>query len=136
MKFMFDTNMCIYLMKQQPPEVQARFEQCYVGDVIMSSITLAELRYGVECDQGSRKRNDAALTALIEDIRVVPFGEESAQSYGMIRAATRTRKRDALDKLIAAHAISLNVTLVTNNEADFNCYPGLRVENWVSHYSR
>lgn len=131
MKFMLDTNMCIYLMKQQPPEVQRRFEQCYVGDVVMSSITLAELYYGVECNPAHRKRNEMALAALIEDIKVVPFDEKSAECYGVIRAATRERKRDALDKLIAAHAISLNVVLVTNNEADFNCYTGLRVENWV-----
>lgn len=131
MKFMLDTNMCIYLMKQQPPEVQRHFEQCYVGDVVMSSITLAELRYGVECNPAYKKRNETALAALVEDIKVVSFDENSAKSYGIIRAAARERKRDALDKLIAAHAISLNVVLVTNNEQDFSDYSGLRVENWV-----
>ena len=80
MKFMLDTNICIYLMKQQPPEVQRRFEQCYVGDVVMSSITLAELRYGVEYIPARRKRNEKALAALIEDIKIVPFDENSATS--------------------------------------------------------
>ena len=93
-KYMLDTNICIYLMKHQPVEVKARFDQCFVGEVVISAITLAELEYGVTCS-------------------------------GIGAASNRARSRDALDKLIAAHAIALGVTPVTNNAADFAVYPGL-----------
>jgi tRNA(fMet)-specific endonuclease VapC len=129
-RYMLDTNMCIYLMKNQPEEVARRFEQCFVGDVVMSAITYAELEYGVAvCANRARERRN--LAALIEDIPVLPFGVDAAAAYGPIREATRERKKDALDKLIAAHAVSVGVTLVTNNERDFAAYPGLKVENWV-----
>jgi tRNA(fMet)-specific endonuclease VapC len=128
--FMLDTNMCIYLMKNQPESVAKRFAQCYVGDVIISVITYAELEYGVKVSANSaRERRN--LAGLIEDIPVAPFDVDAAKAYGPIREATRERKRDQLDKLIAAHAVSLNVTLVTNNERDFEVYPGLKIENWL-----
>ena len=73
----------------------------------------------------------AALASFLEDVPVVPFDADAARAYGLARFVTRERKREALDKLIAAHATALNVVLVTNNEADFLCYPGLSVENWV-----
>ncbi|MBI5436375.1 MAG: type II toxin-antitoxin system VapC family toxin [Nitrosomonadales bacterium] len=133
-KYMLDTNMCIYLMKHHPPEVAARFAQCYVGEVVISAITLAELEYGVACSGNKASRNRKALAALLEDIAVAPFDLKAAGAYGPIRLATRDRKRDALDKLIAAHAVVLDVVLVTNNEADFVGYPGLCVENWVSNH--
>lgn len=94
-KYMLDTNICINLMKHQPPEVRERFAACFVGDVVISAITLAELAFG---------------------------------------AAFKDRNRDALDKLIASHALGLGVILVTNNEADFVNYAGLRVENWVNSH--
>lgn len=131
-KYMLDTNICIYLMKHQPPEVAARFAKCFVGEVVISAITLAELEYGVACSGESRARNHAALDGLIEDIVVAPFEGRAARAYGPLRAANRDRNRDALDKLIAAHAVALGTTLVTNNEADFHAYPGLAVENWVA----
>lgn len=128
--YMLDTNMCIYLMKKQPEHVARRFAQCFVGDVVMSAITAAELEYGVSVSANSaRERKN--LDALVEDIPVVPFDFSAAVAYGPIREATRDRKRDHLDKLIAAHAVALDVTLVTNNERDFAAYPGLRVENWL-----
>lgn len=133
-KYMLDTNMCIYLMKHHPPEVATRFAQCYVGEVVISAITLAELEYGVACSGGKTSRNRKALAALLEDIAVAPFDMKAAGAYGSIRLATRDRKRDALDKLIAAHAVAFDVALVTNNEADFVGYPGLRIENWVSNH--
>ncbi len=130
-RFMLDTNMCIYLMKNQPEEVAKRFAQCYVGDVVMSAITYAELEYGVAvCANRTRERRN--LTALIEDIPVAPFDAAAATAYGPVREATRERKKDALDKLIAAHAIALDVILVTNNERDFTSYPGIRIENWLN----
>ena len=109
--------MCIYLMKNQPEAVARKFAQCYVGEVVIFVITYAELEYGVKVSANSarEKRN---LAGLIEDIPVVPFDVDAARAYGPLRKATRERKRDQLDKLIAAHAVSLDVTLVTNNERD------------------
>ena len=131
-RYMLDTNICIYLMKHQPPQVRARFAECYVGDVVISSITLAELEYGVACSGTARGRNQDALDLLLEQLPVVAFDGQAARTYGPLRAASRERNRDALDKLIAAHALALGVTLVTNNEADFRGYAGLAVENWVA----
>ncbi|RQT98212.1 type II toxin-antitoxin system VapC family toxin [Burkholderia cepacia] len=130
-RYMLDTNMCIHLMKNQPEQVARRFAQCYTGDVVMSAITYAELEYGVTvCARPARERSN--LAALIEDIPVAPFDAPAAQAYGPVREATRDRKKDHLDKLIAAHAVSLDVVLVTNNERDFASYPGVRLENWLS----
>ncbi|TDY24069.1 tRNA(fMet)-specific endonuclease VapC [Paraburkholderia sp. BL6665CI2N2] len=130
-RYMLDTNMCIYLMKNQPEQVAARFAQCFVGDVVMSAITFAELEYGVSVSV-NRARERRNLAALAEDIQVMPFDSAAASAYGPIREATRERKKDQLDKLIAAHAVSLDVVLVTNNERDFVAYPGLRIENWLN----
>ena len=127
---MLDTNMCIYLIKNQPAEVANRFSQCYVGDVVMSSITYAELQYGVMVS-ADPDRETINLNALIEDIQVLPFDDHAAIAYGQVRLATRDVKKDALDKLIAAHALSLNVIVVTNNVKDFSKYPGIKIENWL-----
>ncbi|MFA7293677.1 MAG: type II toxin-antitoxin system VapC family toxin [Rhodocyclaceae bacterium] len=129
-RYMLDTNMCIYLMKNQPESVARRFAQCYVGDVVMSAITLAELEYGVAAAPNP-KRERKHLANLIEDIPVMPFDAAACVAYGPIRLATRDTKKDTLDKLIAAHAVSLNATIVTNNEKDFSKYPGLKLENWL-----
>jgi tRNA(fMet)-specific endonuclease VapC len=131
MRYMLDTNICIYLMRHQPPEVARRFAALRQGDVVMSAVTFAELRYGVERDPQLREAADRALSALIEDIAVVPFDAEAGMRYGIVPAAVRDRRRDALDRLIAAHAVSRGLVLVTNNEADFAGYPGLAIENWV-----
>ena len=138
-KYMLDTNICIYLMKHQPPEVAERFAQCFVGEVVISAITLAELEYSVACSGASKAHNQAALDGLLDDIVVAAFDARAARAYGPIRASKRAsdrasnreRNKDALDKLIAAHAVALGVTLVTNNESDFHTYPGLTLENWV-----
>jgi tRNA(fMet)-specific endonuclease VapC len=130
-RFMLDTNMCIYLMKDQPEQVAKRFAQCYVGDVVMSAITYAELEYGVVVS-ANRARERRNVAALIEDIPVVSFDAAAAGAYGPIREATRERKKDHLDKLIAAHAVALDVVLVTNNERDFASYPGVKLENWLN----
>ncbi|MCG1042064.1 type II toxin-antitoxin system VapC family toxin [Mycetohabitans sp. B8] len=130
-RFMLDTNMCIYLMKNQPEEVAKRFAQCYVGDVVISAVTYAELEYGVVVS-ANRTRERRNLAALIEDIPVAPFDAAAATAYGPVRKATNERKKDALDKLIAAHAIALDVILVTNNERDFASYPSIRLENWLN----
>lgn len=129
-RFMLDTNMCIYLMKNQPEEVARRFAQCHVGDVVMSAITYAELEYGVAAS-ANPDRERANLADLVEDIPVASFDGAAAQAYGPIRLATRDSKQDHLDKLIAAHAVSLKVTVVTNNVGDFAKYPGVVTENWL-----
>ncbi len=133
-KYMLDTNICIYLMKHQPPQVRARFAECFVGDVVISAITMAELEFGVACSGESQAKNQAALDNLLEDLLVAPFEARAARAYGPLRAANRERNKDALDKLIASHALSLDVTLVTNNEADFHGFTGLTVENWVNNH--
>ncbi len=119
-RYRLGTNICIYLMKHQPPEVRERFAACFVGDVVMSAMTLAELEFGIACSGlAVQAANRAALASLVEDILVAPFDAQAAQAYGPIRATYKDRNRDALDKLIASHAVALGVTLVTNNEADF-----------------
>ena len=132
---MLDTNICIYLMQEHPPEVLARIAQLQVGDAVMSVITYAELRFGVSrlpAATGEAAQADQALAHLIEDIPVLSFDERAGVSYGVLRAAVRDRQRNALDRLIAAHALAEQLTLVTNNEVDFKAYPGLILENWVS----
>lgn len=133
-RYMLDTNICIYLMKHQPPQVRERFAACYVGDVVISAITLAELEFGVACSPEAQARNQAALASLLEDIQVAPFEAAAARAYGPLRAQHRERNRNALDKLIAAHAMALQVVLVTNKESDFLAFPGLVVENWVNSH--
>lgn len=129
-RYMLDTNMCIYLMKNQPEEVARRFAQCYVGDVVMSAITYAELEYGVAV-AANPEREHLNLANLIEDIPIAPFDGAAGVAYGPIRMATRESKKDHLDKLIAAHAVALGVTVVTNNTKDFGKYPGVITENWL-----
>jgi tRNA(fMet)-specific endonuclease VapC len=133
-KYMLDTNIRIYLMKHQPPQVQARFAECFVGDVVISAITLAELEFGVACSGAAKEHNQALLNSLLEDILVAPFEANAARAYGPLRALHRDRNKDALNKLIASHALSLGVTLVTNNEADFKGFTGLVVDNWVNNH--
>lgn len=132
MRYLLDTNICIYVMKRHPPEVIARLEDLYYGEAVISAITLAELRAGLDCNPLTRCHNESALDALLQDLPALPFDHAAAVSYGTIRAAIRDRRRDALDRLIAAHAVSLNITLITNNENDFKDYPGLTVENWAA----
>lgn len=131
MRYMLDTNICVYLMKAHPPEVMARLLQLDYGDAVMSIITYAELRVGLEVLGPTRAQNERALHLLARDIPVLPFDEAAAVHYGVLRAAVRDRRRDAFDRLIAAHAASLGLALITNNAADFRDYPGLIVENWV-----
>lgn len=129
--YMLDTNMCIYLMKNQPEAVARRFAQCQVGEVVMSAVTYAELVYGVAASAApARERRN--LASLVEDIPVAPFDDAAGAAYGAIRLATRESKKDHLDKLIAAHAVSLHATLVTNNSRDFARYPGVVLGNWLT----
>jgi len=132
LQYLLNTNICIYLLRERPPEVAARFADLRVGDVVMSAVTFAELRHGVERCTGAQQRSaDKALGRLIELVPVLPFDARAAESYGRLAAAAPSRRRDALDRLIAAHAISVDATLVTNDERGFRGYLGLKVENWV-----
>ena len=136
MRYMLDTNICIHLIERQPPQVMARFATLNQGDVVMSVVTFAELRHGVERDPRHKAAANRALAMLQGFIPVMPFDVDAAVRYGELAAAVPSRRRDALDRLIAAHALDLQVALVTNNEADFAAYPGLRVENWVAAPAR
>jgi len=129
--YLLDTNICTYLMKHQPPQVADRFAACRVGEVVILPITAAELEYGVIASGVEAERNREALAQFLLEVPVVPFDAQAAAAYGFIRWTTRERHRDALDKLIAAHALAMNVALVTNNPTDFQAYAELRIENWV-----
>lgn len=131
LRYMLDTNICIYLMRHHPPQVIQRFAQCDYGDVVMSSITLAELRFGALVSP-QRAKDGAALAGLLEDVPALPFEDSAAAAYAAVRAAAPERRRDALDRLIAAHAIAADCVLVTHNEADFRAYAGLVLKNWVT----
>ena len=137
MRYMLDTNICIYLIKNHPPQVLRRLEVLKLGDAVMSVVTYAELRAGLEIQGEARSPTDReldkhVLALLINRIPVLPFTESDAVSFGVLRAAVRDRNRDTMDRLIAAHAVSTGLILVTNNEADFKDYPGLVVENWAT----
>ena len=132
MRYMLDTNICIYIMQRRPSEVAARLNELYYGDAVLSAVTLAELSAGVELQFATRPQNEKALADLLEDLPVLPFDQRAAATYGRLRAAVPGRRRDALDPFIAAHAVAVGTTLVTNNEGDFAGYPGLNVENWAT----
>lgn len=133
MSYVLDTNICIHLMEVHPPQVVERFRMTPVGEVMISVVTYAELRHGVERTPAvDREAAESALRRLVALLPVLPFEEKAAEQYGVLRAAVPDRRRDVLDRLIAAHALSVGATLVTNNEADFKDYPGLQVENWVT----
>lgn len=131
MRYMLDTNICIYLIKRLPPQVLSRVASLTQGSAVMSVVTYAELRAGLEMQSACRDQDERVLALLTSRVPVLPFTESAAVHYGVLRAAVRDRRRDALDRLIAAHAASVGAILVTNNEADFKDYPGLAVENWV-----
>lgn len=133
MKVMLDTNICIYIIKRQPPAVLDRFTGFAIGDVGISVITLAELEYGASKSR-EEKKNRHALEQFIAPLDVAGFDHAAAVMYGTLRAQLKQRSRliGAMDLLIAAHACSLNVPLVTNNEREFKRVRGLRIENWVS----
>lgn len=136
MRYMLDTNICIYIIKGNPPQVLDRLKTLTQGSAVMSVVTYAELRAGLELQSANRAQDERALAFLISRIPVLPFNESAAECFGVMRAALRERNRDTMDRLIAAHAVSVGITLVTNNEADFKDYPGLVVENWVQPATR
>jgi Predicted nucleic acid-binding protein, contains PIN domain len=132
MKFMLDTNICIYLIRKNPVRVLKKLQEIKASEVCISSITLAELEYGVQKSQ-NQNQNRIALTEFIAPLEIEPFEEDAAIKFGEIRTGLEKKGSviGAYDMLIAAHALSLNVTLVTNNLREFLRIPSLRVENWV-----
>ena len=133
MKYMLDTNVCIHMIKNKPVSAVQKFRQHRAEDVCVSSITYAELCYGVSKSRFS-ERNLLALSVFLSGIRIVPFDSLAAVQFGKIRAGLESSGRPVgvMDLLIAAHALSLGLTVVTNNTREFERIPGLAVEDWVS----
>ena len=133
MKLNLDTNICIFIIKQQPKNVLKRFLEYQAGDIGISSITLSELRYGVAKSQHITK-NTKALDEFIVPLEVIPYDEEAALAYGIIRSNLEKAGTPigSMDMLIAAHAVSLGVTLVTNNTREFVRIPELTIIDWAS----
>ena len=131
MKYMLDTNICIYLIKQKSSNVLRHFESHGVGDIGLSSITLAELRYGVAKSRHSEK-NRQALDEFILPLEIAEFDEKAAEKYGTIRTLLEKDGRivGPMDMLIGAHAMSLRATLVTNNTREFRQIKNLKVVDW------
>ncbi|HEY9727662.1 MAG TPA: type II toxin-antitoxin system VapC family toxin [Chroococcales cyanobacterium] len=132
MRFLLDTNICIYIIKQKPPKVLEKFQTLNPSDVGVSSITVAEMEYGAYKSQ-RQERNRAALSQFLIPLEILPFDERATQTYGQIRAELEGRGIviGSMDMLIASQAISLGLTLVTNNVREFSQIPGLTLENWI-----
>ena len=132
MKLMLDTNVCIYLIKKHPPSVLERFSSHPVGDIGISVITLAELEYGVS-KSGSPARNREALEQFVSPLEVAAFDRHATAAYGRLRTTLEKRGQPigSMDLLIAAHALSLAVRLITHDVKEFGRVPGLRIEDWT-----
>ena len=129
---MLDTNICIYLIKNRPIELKKKFNEYEVGEICISSIVVSELYFGVEKSQMVEK-NKKALALFLSSLNIVNYDEKCAIEYGKIRAELEQKGQaiGSLDMLIAAHAKSMGITLVTNNTKEFDRVDGLVVENWV-----
>ena len=132
MRYLLDTNICIYIAKRKPPEVLERLRHMRPGDVGMSIITNLELVYGAWKSQ-QREANLQRLQELERLIPVLPLDARVSQHYGQMRTELERKGLPigAYDLLIAAHALALGLTLVTNNVREFRRVPQLRVENWA-----
>lgn len=132
MELMLDTNICIYLIKEHPPSVLERFATHAVGDIGISVITLAELEYGVSKSSRPAK-NREALDQFISPLEVAPFDRQATAAYGKLRTTLEKRGQSigSMDLLIAAHALSLDVRLITRNVREFGRVPSLRIEDWA-----
>lgn len=131
MKYLLDTNICIYLINERPKGVRERFRRLSASDVGVSSVTVAELASGVA--KSGSTRNRAALQTFLVSLEIAPFDLSAALVYGDLRADLERRGQPIgpLDLQIAAHAMSLDTILVTNNEREFRKVTGLSVENWA-----
>ena len=132
MKYMLDTNICIYVIKHKPIDVIQRFLEHDPYDICVSSITYAEMMHGVE-KSASKNRNRIAYMAFMSAITILDFNAKAAEEYGRIRAELEIQGTPIgpMDMLIAGHAKSENLILVTNNTREFERVKGLKLENWV-----
>ncbi len=133
MKYMLDTNMCIYIIKKHPENVLKKFKTLDVGDICISSITLAELMYGAYKSQ-HQQQNKIALEGFAAPLEIVPFDGNAVDHYGQVRAYLEKKGAPirSLDTMIAAIALSLDLVLVTNNVKEFSRVPHLKIEDWAS----
>ena len=132
MKYMLDTNICIYAIKHKPEKVFRKLLKTDPEDVCISSVTYAELVHGVE-KSAAKERNRIALILLLSNIEIMSFDTKAAEEYGKVRADLENRGEviGPLDLMIAGHAKSLNCTLVTNNIKEFQRVKGLKTANWA-----
>ena len=133
MKYLIDTNICIYLMNHHPPEVLARFRKMGVGEIALSSITVSELYYGARKSKAIQQ-NIRRIEEFVYPFDVLAYDEDAAKEYGKIRSYLEEQSQviGPLDMLIAAHALSRNLILITNNTKEFERVKSLQIENWVS----
>lgn len=132
MRYMLDTNICIYAIKHKPEQVFMHLQEHDPIDICISSVTYAELVHGVEKSKAIEK-NRVALTLLLSNIEIMNFDPLAADSYGKIRADLEKAGTPIgpLDMMIAGHAKALDYTLVTNNTKEFKRVKGLKLENWA-----
>ena len=132
MRYMLDTNICIYVIKHKPETVFQKLQNINPEDVCISSVTYAELVHGVE-KSAAVEKNRLALSMLLANIEILDFNVDAADCYGKIRAALEKKGTPIgpLDMMIAAHAQSLGYTVVTNNVKEFSRVSALQIENWV-----
>lgn len=130
--WMLDTHICIYLIKKKPERVIRRLRELDIHAVAVSSITVAELQYGV-AKSARAEQNGLALAALLAPLRVEAFDDDAAAVYGVVRADLERAGTPigSMDLLIAAHALALGSTIVTHNVREFGRVVGLKVENWA-----
>ena len=132
MKYLLDTNIIAYAINKRPESVFDWIQEHSPEDLAISSITLAELEFGI-CKSSRPEQNRLALTTFLSGIQALPFDSDAAREYGLIRADLTAKGNliGANDLLIAAHAKALGLILVTNNIREFERVDGLQLENWV-----
>lgn len=132
MRYMLDTNICIYAIRHKPEQVFLKLQEHDPSEICISSVTYAEMVHGVEKSQ-SIEKNRVALALLLAGIEIMDFDSYAAESYGKIRADLEKAGKPIgpLDMLIAGHAKSLGCTVVTNNTREFMRVNGLQLENWA-----
>ena len=129
---LLDTNICIYIINAKPPTVLARFKQYRLGDIGLCSVVAAELAFGVA--KSGSARNRQALEKFLAPLTILPFDEAAVWTYGDLRADLERRGTPigSLDTMIAAHALSRQALLITNNLREFSKVPGLQLDNWAA----
>lgn len=130
--YLLDTNICIYLIKRRPPQVIMNLKKYSIEQIMISSVTVAELYYGVRKSQ-SQQKNEDALIQFLSSFELVPFTDEDAFHYGEIRADLEKKGQiiGPYDLQLAAQCLSRGMTIVTNNEKEFSRVANLKVENWA-----